>query len=90
MKIHDVVAHKFRYRLKLLPLSASGLRVSAAATILGVIGLVYAVKDGKFISFHSLHWPSSSNGLSKNSWVVPGLQNLGNNCFLNVVLQVDV
>ncbi|XP_019179500.1 PREDICTED: ubiquitin carboxyl-terminal hydrolase 27 isoform X2 [Ipomoea nil] len=87
MKIHGVVAHKFSHGLKLLPRSASGLQVSVAATVLGVLGLVYAVKDGKFINFLSLQWSLSSSSLSEDSWVVPGLQNLGNNCFLNVVLQ---
>ncbi|CAH9109759.1 unnamed protein product [Cuscuta europaea] len=87
MKIHGITAHKLRHGLELIARSAPGLQVSLAATILGVAGLAYAIKDIKFLNHSSLKWPSGSNTRSDDSMLVPGLQNLGNNCFLNAVLQ---
>jgi len=51
----------------------------------GIVGAILALKDGKVgipLTF------SSHNSSSDQSLFVPGLQNLQNNCFLNVVLQV--
>ncbi|XP_059624410.1 ubiquitin carboxyl-terminal hydrolase 27 [Cornus florida] len=70
--------------------SASGFRISVAG-VLGVAGLVFAIKDERVRNFNSLLWSlgreSDSESDSEEFWVVPGLQNLGNNCFLNVILQ---
>ncbi|CAH9071160.1 unnamed protein product [Cuscuta epithymum] len=87
MKIHGITAHKLRHGLQLIARSAPGLQVSLAATILGVAGLAYAVKDIKFLNLSSLKWSSGSNTCSDDSMLLPGLQNFGNNCFLNAVLQ---
>ncbi len=65
--------------------SASGFHV---AGLLGVVGLVLVIRDGKVANFTSLPWFSDRASGSEKLWLVPGLQNLGNNCFLNVILQV--
>lgn len=64
--------------------SASGFHV---AGLLGVVGLVLVIRDGKVANFTSLPWFSDRASGSEKLWLVPGLQNLGNNCFLNVILQ---
>lgn len=71
--------------------SPSGLHISLAASLLGATGLILALKDGKVGNFSSfgLPWSPDEHASSDKNWVVPGLQNLGNNCFLNVVLQVN-
>ncbi|CAK9187834.1 unnamed protein product [Ilex paraguariensis] len=66
--------------------SAPGFPISVAS-ILGVAGFILALRDGKVRNFKSLPWSSDKNCSSEDLWVVPGLQNLGNNCFLNVILQ---
>ncbi|CAI9753105.1 unnamed protein product [Fraxinus pennsylvanica] len=65
--------------------SASGLKISAAVGVLGAAGIILAVKD-KVLKFNNLLL-LLSDGDSGKYWTVPGLQNFGNNCFLNVILQ---
>jgi ubiquitin carboxyl-terminal hydrolase 30 len=72
--------------------SASGL-----AAVLGVAGLVLAlIKDPKSWNLKLSALPSwlelnqrENNNRPKKLFLLPGLQNLGNNCFLNVILQVS-
>lgn len=69
--------------------SSNGLQLSVAASVLA--GLLFAVKDGKIGNFVTVgqQWLSDGLASSDKAWLVPGLQNLGNNCFLNVILQVQ-
>ncbi|VFQ96769.1 unnamed protein product [Cuscuta campestris] len=85
MKAHGIAAHKLRHGLELIQRSATGLQVPVAATILGIAGLAFAFKDFKFWNLPSFQWASISN--TDEPLLLPGLQNLGNNCFLNVILQ---
>jgi len=54
--------------------------------VVGVVGAILTLKDGKVGI--PLTFATHSSGSDK-SLFVPGLQNLQNNCFLNVVLQVN-
>ncbi|XP_015955951.1 ubiquitin carboxyl-terminal hydrolase 27 [Arachis duranensis] len=68
-----------------------------STVLAGLVGAVLALKDGKFAIPATLPWSYSfrtdttTNNNNNNSLekplLVPGLQNLENNCFLNVVLQ---
>lgn len=54
--------------------------------VVGVVGAILTLKDGKVgipLTF------ATHNSSSDKPLFVPGLQNLQNNCFLNVVLQVS-
>ncbi|KAF3440501.1 hypothetical protein FNV43_RR18785 [Rhamnella rubrinervis] len=66
--------------------STSGFNV-AVAGLLGVTGFALAIKDGKLGKLNSFQWFPKSETHPDDSLSVPGLQNLGNNCFLNVILQ---
>ncbi|KAK1403790.1 Ubiquitin carboxyl-terminal hydrolase [Heracleum sosnowskyi] len=74
------------HNLHRLSLSASGIKVSLVS-LLGAAGLILILKDGKARNFKILPWSSDENISEDKFLVVPGLQNLGNNCFLNVILQ---
>lgn len=83
MNIHSSsLVHKFKHGFNSHWFT---VQVSVAATVLSIAGgLIFAIKDGAKITNIML---SSSK---KDHFTVPGLQNLGNNCFLNVVLQVKI
>ncbi|XP_006357345.1 ubiquitin carboxyl-terminal hydrolase 27 [Solanum tuberosum] len=86
MNIHSSsLVHKFKHGFNSHWVAAHGVQVSVAATLLSIAGgLIFAIKDGGKIRDIMVSEKSSSK---KYYLTVPGLQNLGNNCFLNVVLQ---
>ncbi|XP_078434628.1 ubiquitin-specific protease 27 isoform X2 [Wolffia australiana] len=53
---------------------------------LGVAALSLSLRDGKALHLLS-PWTSTQGDSSEVEYTVAGLQNVGNNCFLNVVLQ---
>ncbi|KAL2498688.1 Ubiquitin carboxyl-terminal hydrolase 27 [Abeliophyllum distichum] len=81
---------KLNYVSKFLPQgkwgSASGVKISVAVGVLGAAGIILAVKD-KVLNFNILLLLSDNECNSEKYWTIPGLQNFGNNCFLNVILQ---
>lgn len=81
--------HGFKALSRSNLISSSGFHISVAG-LLGIAGFVLALKDSKLSRLSSLDWlPKTDNGSPKLR-LVPGLQNLGNNCFLNVILQVTL
>lgn len=91
MKIHGNIdsyslVNKFKHGFKSHWVTAHGVQVSVAATLLSVAGFIFAIKDGKLRNF----MVSEKHSSNSYYWTIPGLQNLGNNCFLNVVLQVKI
>ncbi|KAL5175746.1 Ubiquitin carboxyl-terminal hydrolase 27 [Glycine soja] len=56
--------------------------------LVGIVGAILALKDAKVAIPFTLPWSfATDNSSFEKSLFVPGLQNLQNNCFLNVVLQ---
>ncbi|KAK4264822.1 hypothetical protein QN277_025948 [Acacia crassicarpa] len=78
--------HRFRTLSQISRPIASDISLSIAAVV-SIIGAILAVKDGKMGIPTSFPWQFGGENGSEKSFFVPGLQNLGNNCFLNVVLQ---
>ncbi|XP_061344595.1 ubiquitin carboxyl-terminal hydrolase 27 [Gastrolobium bilobum] len=60
----------------------------AVGGLVGIVGMILlSLKDGKMVIPTSLPWSFGRDNRLEKSLLVPGLQNLENNCFLNVVLQ---
>ncbi|KAJ7956941.1 Ubiquitin carboxyl-terminal hydrolase 27, partial [Quillaja saponaria] len=61
---------------------------ASVVCVVGIVSVILGLKDAKGVIFTSLPWPfeRGANHLEKIR-LVPGLQNLGNNCFFNVILQ---
>ncbi|KAL8133100.1 ubiquitin carboxyl-terminal hydrolase 27 [Apium graveolens] len=74
------------HNLHRFSLSASGIKLSLVS-LLGAAGLILILKDGKARSFKIVPYSSDYTISQDKSLVLPGLHNLGNNCFLNVILQ---
>ncbi|PHU04765.1 Ubiquitin carboxyl-terminal hydrolase 27 [Capsicum chinense] len=90
MKIDDscTLVNKFKHAFNPHWVTANGVKVkvSVVATLLSiVVGFIFAIKDSS--KLRNLIMASHKSSSSTNHLVIPGLQNLGNNCFLNVVLQ---
>ncbi|KAF5745178.1 ubiquitin carboxyl-terminal hydrolase 27 [Tripterygium wilfordii] len=67
--------------------SASPLHVSAVG-LLGAAGLILVfTRDRLLGKLSSISRLTDGGNRSEKYYLVPGLQNLGNNCFLNVILQ---
>lgn len=58
------------------------------AGVLGVSSLIFAVKSHKIGYLPDLFSKFDGNDSSRKLSSIAGLHNLGNNCFLNVILQV--
>ncbi|XP_023513383.1 ubiquitin carboxyl-terminal hydrolase 27 [Cucurbita pepo subsp. pepo] len=56
------------------------------AGLLSAAALFSVIRDGKLNNIGLLSWTAGASS-SQNLRLVPGLQNLGNNCFFNVILQ---
>ncbi|PON52282.1 Ubiquitinyl hydrolase [Trema orientale] len=89
VKLNDLI-HVFKHGFGLISrsnwVSASGFHVSVAG-LLGVAGFVLALREGKLGQLSSFQWLPKTENPTQDSLLVPGLQNIGNNCFLNVILQ---
>lgn len=78
--------HKPEQGSRIIWVFNSGLKFSISVGVLGAVGIVLVIKVKRYLDFNI----SDQDVASPSFWVVPGLENLGNNCFLNVVLQVKI
>ncbi|XP_062097401.1 ubiquitin carboxyl-terminal hydrolase 27 isoform X2 [Humulus lupulus] len=89
VKLNDFI-HLFKHGIRTISrsnwVSASGFQISVAG-LFGVAGFVLALRDGKLGKLSSSQWLLPKGENPQNLRLVPGLKNLGNNCFLNVILQ---
>ncbi|PIN26837.1 Ubiquitinyl hydrolase 1 [Handroanthus impetiginosus] len=64
-------------------ISYYGLKISLSVGVLGAVGTILVIKGKRYLDLNSDHQGIAS----PRFWAVPGLHNLGNSCFLNVILQ---
>ncbi|XP_073153929.1 ubiquitin carboxyl-terminal hydrolase 27 isoform X2 [Henckelia pumila] len=85
----DKFKHRSKFPMQVQWVSSSGLKISTIVGVLSAtaIGIILATKDNKFRDFICVILSSNEGVPSPRVWAVPGLQNHGNNCFLNVILQ---
>lgn len=86
------LVHQLKHGFRTISLkrlaSTSGFHLTVTG-LLGITGFALAiVKQGKLGKLTSFQWFPNNETHLDNSPSVPGLQNLENNCFLNVILQV--
>ncbi|KAF5185880.1 Ubiquitin carboxyl-terminal hydrolase [Thalictrum thalictroides] len=58
-----------------------------AASVLAASGLILAIKNGNLGLLHDVLLKTFTSDSSENLRFIAGLQNMGNNCFFNVILQ---
>ncbi|KDP35292.1 hypothetical protein JCGZ_09451 [Jatropha curcas] len=90
IELNEVISnlkHGYKCFSHVKRVSASGFQISVAG-VFGVAGLVLALlRDRSLGHLVPLPWLAQRENRLEKLYLVPGLQNLGNNCFLNVILQ---
>lgn len=81
--------YEFLSQIQRLPPSRYNFVATMLGLGMGAAGLFMALQNCKISNF-GIPWVSQPKDSSERIYYVGGLQNLGNNCFLNVILQVNL